>query len=413
MAQIIQMPKLSDTMEEGAVASWHKKVGDKVKEGDLLLEIETDKATMEYESPESGVLLKIVVEAGQKCALNAPIAVLGDKDEDPEEALKGSSTPKDIPPPPEKPLQEAKADKPAAQSSVATKQNPSSAASSSSRIKVSPLAKKIAAEKGIDLLAIQGSGPAGRIVQKDVENTSTSNAVQRSTAMITNGEDQIIPVNMMRATIAKRLLAAKNEAPHFYLTRSVDMTRMNDWRKDLNKQLKDTGEKISVNDLVVMAVAKALRQHPQVNSSWEGDQIRQFANVHVAVAVAMPAGLVTPVIPHTDQLGVRDISKKTKELVAQVKSGGQVDYASGTFTISNLGMFGIEEFTAIINPPQAAILAVGTSKDTPVVDNGEIKIKSIMKITMSCDHRVIDGAVGAKFLKTLCGFLENPLMILS
>lgn len=419
MANLIQMPKLSDTMEEGGIAAWHKKVGEKIKEGDLLLEIETDKATMEYESPEAGILLKIVVEAGQKCALNDPIAVVGEQGEDPEEALKGllkseKSVQNAVATEREEPKEVAKRHtETQAKNHVVGHDSPSSP-SDSRRLKVSPLARKIALERNIDLATLAGSGPAGRIVQKDLENIQINPAVVPTPSAATlSREDQLVPVNMMRSTIAKRLIAAKNQAPHFYLTRSVDMSKVAAWRVDLNSQLKNSGEKISVNDLIVMAVAKALVKHPQVNSSWEESHIRQFANVHVAVAVAMPAGLVTPVIHNTDHLGVREISKRTKQLVGQVKAGEQVDYTSGTFTVSNLGMFGMEEFTAIINPPQAAILAVGAAKDSAVVEGGVVVVKPVMKMTMSCDHRVVDGAVGAEFMQTLCRYLEDPLMMLS
>lgn len=233
---------------------------------------------------------------------------------------------------------------------------------------------------------------------------------------MTPGVDQTIPVTMMRKTIARRLLAGKNDAPHFYLTVSANMQRMNDWRTHLNKTSAETGIKVSVNDLVIMAAARALTQHPGVNSSWQGDTILQYGNVHVAVAVALPTGLVTPVVRHADQLGIRHIAVQSRDLATRAKAGqlGNEDYSGGTFTISNLGMFGIEEFTAIINPPQAAILAVGATIPTPAVDaTGKIVVEPRMKMTLSCDHRVVDGAMGAQFLQTLVSYLEDPLLMLS
>jgi pyruvate dehydrogenase E2 component (dihydrolipoamide acetyltransferase) len=283
----------------------------------------------------------------------------------------------------------------------------------SGRVKASPLAKKIAADKGINIATVAGSGPSGRIVAKDLEALSGGGA--QSARAVRTGEDRVIPNTMMRKTIAKRLLAGKNEAPHFYLTVSADMTRMNDWRSRLNKDADKSGVKVSVNDLVIMAVAKALVKHPDINASWQGDSIIEFGNVHVSMAVALPTGLVTPVIRHTDQLSIRDIAKSSREMAIRAKDGKLTneDYAGGTFTISNLGMFGIEEFTAIINPPQAAILAVGATIPTPAVDaKGNVVVQPRMKMTMSCDHRVIDGAMGAQFLQTLVSFLEDPLNML-
>ncbi len=408
MAEIITMPKLSDTMEEGAIANWLKKEGEFVQAGENLAEIETDKATMEYQSPEEGFILKILVEAGKSTALNAPIAVLGkNKDEkfDLDKLVGSSIVAKKLEP------NKAKENPKTEKVEVKNLQG----AVSAGRVKASPLAKKIAKEKGIDLQSLHGSGPMGRVIQKDLQNTSGSTKV--TTASLSSREDRIIPVTMMRKTIAKRLLAGKNDAPHFYLKRSVRMDAFLDWRKKLIvKRDHDASlPKISVNDLLLLVTAKALRHHPEVNASWEGEQIRQWGAVHMAMAVALPEGLVTPVVRHADQIGIWQLAKTTSELNQKAKDGKLTseDYSGGTFTISNLGMMGIEEFTAIINPPQAAILAVGATMATPwVTATGEIKAQQRMSITMSCDHRVIDGAMGAKFLDTLVRFIEDPLEVL-
>jgi pyruvate dehydrogenase E2 component (dihydrolipoamide acetyltransferase) len=422
MAQLIVMPKLSDTMEEGAIANWLKKEGDAIDEGQDLVEIETDKATMTFASAAEGVVLKILLEPRKTVPLSAPMCVIGKKGEsfNLDELIAKSTAgakpadKKHAPGPQAKaPVAAAIATTPSAATSAASSSASSAALATSGRVKASPLAKKIAADKGINLAAVMGSGPAGRVVVKDLESMSAGAAV--SMRSVRTGEDRVIPNSMMRKTIAKRLLAGKNEAPHFYLTVSADMTRMNDWRGRLNKDADKSGVKVSVNDLVIMAVAKALVKHPDINASWQGDSIIEFGNVHVSMAVALPTGLVTPVIRHTDQLSIRDIAKSSRELAVRAKDGKLTndDYAGGTFTISNLGMFGIEEFTAIINPPQAAILAVGATIPTPAVDaKGQVVAQPRMKMTMSCDHRVIDGAMGAQFLQTLVSYLEDPLNML-
>jgi pyruvate dehydrogenase E2 component (dihydrolipoamide acetyltransferase) len=417
MAQLIVMPKLSDTMEEGAIANWLKKEGEAIDEGQDLVEIETDKATMTFASAAEGVVLKILLEPRKTVPLSAPMCVIGKKGEsfNLDELIAKSSVGA-------KPADKKPAPGPAAKAPVAAPISSTVSVSSGSvssgpvisgRVKASPLAKKIAADKGINIATVAGSGPSGRIVAKDLEALSGGGA--QSARAVRTGEDRVIPNTMMRKTISKRLLAGKNEAPHFYLTVSADMTRMNDWRSRLNKDADKSGVKVSVNDLVIMAVAKALVKHPDINASWQGDSIIEFGNVHVSMAVALPTGLVTPVIRHTDQLSIRDIAKSSREMAIRAKDGKLTneDYAGGTFTISNLGMFGIEEFTAIINPPQAAILAVGATIPTPAVDaKGNVVVQPRMKMTMSCDHRVIDGAMGAQFLQTLVSFLEDPLNML-
>ncbi|MEI6833968.1 MAG: dihydrolipoamide acetyltransferase family protein [bacterium] len=420
MAQLIVMPKLSDTMEEGAVANWLKKEGENIDEGQDLVEIETDKATMAYASSAEGVILKILLEPKKSAPLGAPLCVIGKKGEafNLDEMLAKVSGPKSSAP-------AASAPKPttapvglskptvAAVAPKASAPTPAVDTSGNGRVKASPLAKKIAADRGINLSGITGSGPSGRVVVRDLDGAASApSAVSR---VLATGEDRTIPNSMMRKTIAKRLLAGKNEAPHFYLTVSADMTRMNEWRARLNKDSEKTGVKVSVNDLVIMAVARALRKHPEINSSWQGESIIEFGNVHVAMAVALPTGLVTPVVRHTDQLSIKEIAQMSRDLALRAKDGklGNEDYAGGTFTISNLGMFGIEEFTAIINPPQAAILAVGATIASPGVDSkGQLVVQPRMKMTLSCDHRVIDGAMGAQFLQTLVSYLEDPLNML-
>lgn len=440
MAQVIEMPKLSDTMEEGAIASWLKKEGEFIEEGEAFVEIETDKATMEYNSPVEGTLLKIIVPAGKGAALNAPIAVVGEKGEKVDldalakggngkakaaEAKTAPQAPAAAAPQPNKQAAPAPAaSRPSVQGATVTPLR------AGERLRASPLAKKVAAEKGVDIGAISGTGPHGRVIIRDVEAALQGGAMPMSarapgapvsTPMPVGPAaqgDQDIPNSMMRKTIAKRLLEGKNEAPHFYLTVSADMGRLNEWRTRLNADAESSGGKIpkvSVNDVIILAVTRALRKHPQVNASWQGEFTRQYGNVHMAVAVALPQGLITPVIRFADQMGVRDIAAQSRTLIQKAKDGQlqPPDYTGGTFTISNLGMMGIEHFTAIINPPQAAILAVGATMNVPWVnEKNEVVVRPRMTMTMSCDHRVVDGAVGASFLQTLVSYLEDPLMML-
>jgi pyruvate dehydrogenase E2 component (dihydrolipoamide acetyltransferase) len=425
MATVIEMPKLSDTMEEGAVANWLKKEGEPVKEGEPLVEIETDKATQEYESPATGVLYKIVVKPGSTVKLRTPIAVIAKKDEAVDLDALLQSLVKPAAPASGAGAKPAAA-MPAGARSTASVASPQAAAApapavagSGGRIKASPLAKKIAKERGIDLAHLSGSGPGGRIVQRDLEQAPAAGLpALQAPSYPAQGATQL-PVSMMRKTIAKRLLAAKNDAPHFYLTVSVDCTRLGEWRARLNEEAAKSGgalPKVSVNDIITLAVSRALKHHPMVNASWQGDFIVQNHDVHVAIAVALPEGLVTPVLRHTDRMSLREIARQTGDLAGKAKAGklANQDYAGGTFTISNLGMFGIEEFTAIINPPQACILAVGAAQATPAVDaKGQIVVQQRMKMTMSCDHRVVDGATGAQFLQTLTRYLEDPLAMMS
>ena len=411
MATVMEMPKLSDTMKEGAVARWLKKEGEKVTAGLPVVEIETDKATMEFESPASGILIKIIVGDKQTCDLNAPIAVIGKPEENWQEAV-------------DKYLSKKKGGASAAKAAPATAPAAApvaaaaSVSSSVDRLRASPLAKRVAADKGIDLRTVQGSGPNGRIIVKDVESLSGGVAGAlpsvSSFTSVPAAEMEKVSLSMMRKTIARRLVESTSTAPHFYLTISLNMGPLLAWRKATLSKISE-GEKFSVNDLIVFLVSRALRKHPNINSSWQGDYIAQYNSVHMGVAVALPAGLVTPVVRHSDKLSLVQIAQKNRELIKLARDGKLQpdDYSGGTFTISNLGMSGIEDFTAIINPPQAAILAVGSTVATPVVDeNGDIAVEQRMKVTLSCDHRVIDGAQGAEFLKTLKTFVEDPMACL-
>lgn len=415
MATVMEMPKLSDTMKEGAVARWLKKEGEKVTAGHPVVEIETDKATMEFESPASGTLIKIIVGDKQTCDLNAPIAVIGKPDENWQEALdKYSAKKKGGTAAPAK-----SASAPAAQTAPSAAAAATSATPTSTldRLRASPLAKRVAADKGIDLRAVQGSGPNGRIVVRDVENLTGGSAPAVSLPSFSGvpaAEMEKVPLSMMRKTIARRLVESTSTAPHFYLTISINMGPLLAWRKATLAKISEA-EKFSVNDLIVFLVSRALRKHPNINASWQNDFIAQYNSVHLGVAVALPAGLVTPVVRHADKLTLVQIAQKNRELIKLARDGKLQpdDYAGGTFTISNLGMSGIEEFTAIINPPQAAILAVGSTVATPVVDDeGEITVEQRMRVTLSCDHRVIDGAQGAEFLKTLKSYFEDPMACL-
>jgi pyruvate dehydrogenase E2 component (dihydrolipoamide acetyltransferase) len=416
MARLMPMPKLSDTMEEGAIAKWLKKVGDKISEGDPLAEIETDKATMEYEATDSGFILKLVVEAGGKTKVGGPIAVLGDKKDETFDLNALMAAAPAAAGGHKAPAKPAATPAAAATAPAAASHAPAAAQMSiGGRVKASPLAKKMAKDRGVDLSRVAGSGPNGRVIMKDVTNAPAGGG---GAGFFGSGSqaDQVIRVTMMRQTIAKRLLAGKNDAPHFYLTRSFDMTRVNSWREQLNAgwDPKSGVAKVSVNDIIMFICAQALKKHPMVNASWQGETITQYGSVHLAMAVALPEGLVTPVIRNCDRLMPRQIAAQTKDMAAKAKAGKLTneEFSGGTFTISNLGMMGIEEFTAIINPPQAAILAVGATILTPVVDaSGAVVVKPMMKVTMSCDHRVVDGMVGAQFLQTLATYMEEPLAV--
>lgn len=420
MAEVIYMPKLSDTMTEGVVAEWLKKVGDEVSSGDILAEIESDKATMEFESFYDGVLLHIGVEKGKAAPVDSILAIIGEKGEDVSailEAEKAKAVESDKDEPKEQPKADTVEAKPAeareekpqpklAATNVA-KSAPAQQSSANGRVKASPLAKRLAEEKGFDIGRIPGTGDRGRIIKRDVEaftsvGPSAANAVE-------SFED--VEVSQMRKTIARRLAESKFSAPHFYLTMKINMDAMIDARDSINSV---SSTKISFNDLVIKASAVALKEHPQVNAAWMGDHIRYNHHVHVGVAVAVPEGLLVPVVRFADTKRLTEISSEVKDFVlrANDKKLQPQDWQGNTFTVSNLGMFGIDEFTAIINPPDSCIMAVGGIEEVPVVKDGQIVPGNVMKVTLSCDHRVVDGASGAKFLKTFKKLMENPVLLL-
>jgi pyruvate dehydrogenase E2 component (dihydrolipoamide acetyltransferase) len=418
-AEVVLMPKMSDTMNEGVIAAWHKKVGDTVKTNELLAEIETDKATMEYESYNAGTLLYIGAEAGSAIPVNGVLAIIGEKDADWKTLLKahegkGSTAAG----PPAKP--ETKQESNAVQATKASEQSVSHA--TNGRIKASPLAKKLAKDKGYDLSKISGSGENGRITKVDVENykpaaqPAPSKEGQKAAPITLPrvvGEESFeeVAVSQMRKTIARRLSESKFTAPHFYLTMEINMDKAIEARKSINEI---SPVKISFNDMVIKAVAAALRQHPDVNVSYLGDKMRKNHHIHIGVAVAVKDGLLVPVIRFADNKSLSHIAVEVKDLAqkAHDKKLQPSEWEGSTFTVSNLGMFGIEEFTAIINTPDACILAVGGIKETPIVKNGQLVPGNVMKVTLSCDHRAVDGAVGAAFLKTFKGLLEDPVRIL-
>jgi pyruvate dehydrogenase E2 component (dihydrolipoamide acetyltransferase) len=418
MDEVVLMPRLSDTMTEGVIATWQKNIGDTVKKGDVLAEIETDKATMELESYKDGILLHKGAVAGEKIKVNDLLCIVGNKDTDVNAiiaALKNGSNAASTPIQTETNLPE--------QNIATTQVEIANTLVNEGRIFVSPLAKKMAVEKGIDLRYVQGSGDNGRIIRADIENynpTSTSKPEQSKQTIttsvqpiITTGKESYeeVPVSQMRKTIARRLGESKFSAPHFYLTMSIDMDSAVEARTKLNA---DGKTKISFNDMVLKAVALALKLHPKVNSSWLEDKIRYNHHINIGVAVAVEEGLLVPVVRFADSLSLTQISTQVKEFAqkAKEKKLQPSDWEGNTFTISNLGMFGIEEFTAIINPPDACILAVGGIAQVPVVKNGVIVPGNVMKVTLSCDHRVVDGATGSAFLQTLKTFLEEPLKMM-
>ena len=411
--EVITMPRLSDTMTEGKVAKWHKNVGDTVKEGDLIAEIETDKAVQDFESEFNGILLKQGVEEGSAAPVDSVLAMIGPEGTDVSNV--GTSAPK-----------AAKTEETAAPKSETKEENKvieSTQASSTDRLAISPLAKKMAQEKGVDLNAIQGSGENGRIVKKDVENftpkasvaapvatTSVVPAAQVALSFV-QGEDTETPNSQVRNIIAKRLSESKFSAPHYYLMVEINMDKAIAARKEINS-LPDT--KISFNDMIIKATAIALRKHPQVNSSWAGDKVIHRGNINIGVAVAIPDGLVVPVLKNTDQMTYTQISSGVKDMASRAKNKGLKanEMEGSTFSISNLGMFGIETFTSIINQPNAAILSVGAIVEKPIVKDGQIVVGNTMKLSLACDHRVVDGATGAQFLQTLRTYLESPLSLL-
>lgn len=478
MAEKMLMLALSPTMEEGTIVTWHKKEGDTVASGDTVCEVETDKATMDYESLQEGTLLKILVQEGQSAKVEQPIAIIGEEGEDVGDLVKeieAAAEPAEKPEGEEKPVGKAEAEeKPAGgatpaesvskseskpesssrETGVAVKQGPAPAEEAAAggslqgggtgeegRIKASPLARNMAAEAGIDLTALSGSGPDGRIVKQDVEEAMKSGqpirvpagagaasgavgagrttgagggaAAGRAAVSATGIDEQRIPVGRKRAVIAKRLSESKFTAPHYYLTLSVSIDALTESRRSLNQQRTARGEsKLSLNAFLMKLIAEAIKRYPIINASWEESEIHVFGSIDIGLAVALDDGLITPVVRNCGGKGIVRIDSELQELIARARSGKLTpeEYTGATFSISNLGSYGIEEFTAIINPPASAILAVGAAVKQPVeLDDGSVFFDNRMKITLSCDHRVIDGAVGAEFMGALKSIIEDPL----
>lgn len=417
---VIRMPLLSDTMTEGVIAEWHKKVGDKVKDDDILADVETDKATMEVMGYASGTLLHIGVEKGAAAKVNGIIAIVGPEGTD----ISGILAQGDVP---AKPVADAKSDAPVAEKAPEAKEAAAVSSGNGERVKASPLAKRIAKDKGIDLSQVAGSADGGRIIKKDIENfkpataapvavSSSAPAAEKAAPVIPQyvGEEKFTekPVSQMRKVIAKRLAESLFTAPHFYLTISIDMDNAMTARTAINAV---APVKVSFNDIVIKAVAVALKQHPAVNSSWGGDKIRFNEHTNIGVAMAVEDGLLVPVVRFADGKSLSHISAEVKEYgqKAKAKKLQPSDWEGSTFTVSNLGMFGIDEFTSIINSPDGAILSVGAIQQVPVVKNGAVVPGNVMKLTLGCDHRVVDGATGAAFLQTLKGLLEEPIRLLA
>jgi pyruvate dehydrogenase E2 component (dihydrolipoamide acetyltransferase) len=410
--EVVRMPKLSDTMTDGVIEKWHKKVGDKVKSGELLADIATDKATMEFESFQDGVLIHIGAQEKQSVPVDSIIAILGKGGEDVNAILASVSSGGSA----KATTTESKTETTTQMSAPVTTTTTSHA--SDSRVKASPLAKALAKEKGIDISKVTGSGDNGRVTKSDIENykpgETISSGGSKTVSSFVPGTEGFADesASQMRKVIAKRLLESTNGAPAFYLTIEVDMDNAMQSRNAINA-IPDT--KVSFNDLVIKACAAALRKHPKVNSSWMGDKIRTYSHVHIGVAVAVEDGLLVPVIRFADQKSLSQISTEVKDLGKRAKDKKlqPADWEGNTFTVSNLGMFGIDEFTSIINTPESCILSVGAIKQVPVVKNNQVVPGNVMKVTLACDHRTVDGATGAAFLQTLRTYLENPVTILA
>ena len=422
--EVITMPRLSDTMTDGKVAKWHKKVGDDVKEGDILAEIETDKAVQDFESEFNGKLLYVGTQEGEGSPVDSVLAIIGPDGTDVSGIISGGGKKQEPSKKAEEPNAQSKAESSPKESSTSNTQQ----LSSDARIAISPLAKKMAEDKGIDVHSLKGSGENGRIVRKDIEgftpgskevtkteskqNIAPVSAPAAQVAMnFVQGEDSETPNSQVRNIIAKRLSESKFSAPHYYLMVEINMDKAIEARKEINA-IPDT--KISFNDMIIKATAMALRKHPQVNSSWKADKIIHHGNINIGVAVAIPDGLVVPVLKNTDQMNYTQISAGVKDLASRAKSKGLKanEMDGSTFSVSNLGMFGIETFTSIINQPNSAILSVGAIVEKPIVKDGQIVVGNTMKLSLACDHRVVDGATGAQFLQTLRTYLEQPLSLL-
>ncbi|MFB6351616.1 MAG: pyruvate dehydrogenase complex dihydrolipoamide acetyltransferase [Bradymonadaceae bacterium] len=438
MAEVVNMIALSPTMDEGTLAEWRKNEGDQVKEGEVIADVETDKATMEMESWYDGTLLKVLAEAGSSVAVGDPIAIVGEEGEDVSdlltdlesgggaaaepEAAQRTEPEREPGTEPEPELDEVEGEPEPTPPEAAEAERE---AGDEGRLRASPLARRIAADKGISLRDIQGSGPAGRIIQRDVEKaleTREKPTPERARAEAPTpaaepeeltGEE--VRLSQMRQTIAERLRSSWESTPHFFLTRQINMAETMERRASINEALGELedGEKLSVNDFIVKACARALREYPGMNVSYRGDHIVQYDQINVAVAVAVEEGLVTPTIRNTDDKSLSKISRDAKRLAekARNKNLKPEDYGDSTFTVSNLGMYGIDHFTAVINPPEAGILACGAVKEVPVVEDGELAVGTRMKVTLSCDHRAVDGAMGAEFLDKVKYFLEHPVLL--
>ena len=415
MVTKVHMEALSPTMEEGQLVQWLKSEGDEISNGDILAEIETDKATMELVARGDGILRKIFLDAGGVSVVGAVIAVIAAADEDIsdiEGSSDGNGTQQALPEESSTGIEPVAPEEPEAATMPAITADTQGTGS----VKASPLARRLATEMGVDLLTIKGSGPGGRVVKRDLEGakTAVSKAAATTTWTPEENEYEDLPTSQMRKSIAKRLVTSIGPVPTFYLTVEVDMNRVIGARESMNNMLEEDGYRISVNDIVLKAVAAALRQHPNCNAQWHDSFVRRFNAVHLGVAVAIDEGLITPVIRNAHAKGIMQIAAEVRELAGRARTKKLMpdEYTGSTFSVSNLGMFGIQEFTAIINPPEAGILAVGGIEETPLVVNGEVKVCPRMRITMSCDHRVIDGAQGARFLATLKSMLEEPTAIL-
>ena len=408
MAETISMPKLGFDMAEGLLVRWVKQVGETINKGDVLAEIETDKATVEVESSASGVVLQLIVDQGTMVPVNAPIAVVGQAGEVVSEQKAESGKPKAD-------------EKPAPQTQPTVDSAPQLVASADGApVKASPLAKKVARDQKVDLSKVQGTGPGGRIVRKDIEAALSSG--QPKTGNVTSlptthysptTEDKVVPTTKLRQAIGRRLVESKTTIPHFYVTHEFKMDALMDMRKQVNAYLPDN-EKVSVNDFILKGVALSLRQFPNLNATLKGTDIIQFGHVNVGVAVTVPGGLMTVVVKDTDQKTLRQISGEVKAMAARAREGKvkPEDVDGSTFSTSNLGMYDVEEFIAIVNPPEAGILAISSAREVPVVENGELKVGWRMKATISVDHRISDGAEAAQFMQALAGFLDNPVRML-